>query len=90
MQTHAHLDRPGGQRLHECSGGDKRTIRRRECEEEGVALRVHFHASLGSARPANDPAMRGECLCICIGTQPVEQPRGSLYVSEEEGDGATR
>ena len=85
VQPHPHLDRSGGQRLRECPGSDKRTIGRREREEKGVALRIHFNASLSSARLANDPAMPGERLRIGVGAQPIEQPRGSLYVSEEKG-----
>jgi hypothetical protein len=61
-----------------------------EREEEGVPLRVYFDAAGGSARLADDPPMVGECVCIGICAELVQELRRSLNVGEEKGDGAGR
>ena len=67
-----------------------RTWRRREGEEERVALRVDFDSPLLCARVADDAPVFGERLRVRLGAELVQQPRRALDVREEEGDGAAR
>ena len=69
-------------------GRRERPGRRREGEEEGVALRVDLDAAVASARLADDAAVLGERLRVGLGAELVQQPRRALDVGEEEGDGA--
>ena len=65
-----------------------RSRRRREGEEEGVALRVHLDPALGGARLPDHAPVLGERLRVALGAELVQQPRRALDVGEEEGDGA--
>ena len=67
-----------------------RFLCRREGEKEGVPLRVHFDAVLRSARLPNDPSVRDKLLRVRLCAEIVQEPRRSLDIGEEEGDGAGR
>ena len=62
----------------------------REREEEGISLGVHLDAVLGGASLADDAAVLGKCVCVRLCSEFVQEPRRSLNVREEEGDGAGR
>ena len=48
-----------------------------ERNEEGVSLRVYFDAALGGARLADDPAMLGERVRVCLCAE-LAQERSSI------------
>ena len=90
VQTHTYLNGAGGKRLgHLFRCGDC-ARRGRECEEEGIALRVDFDAVVTGASFSDQAAMPGECLRIALGAELVEQPRRTRDVGEEEGDRSGR
>ena len=81
---------PGGERVRDRLGGSHSSRSGWERHEEGVPLRVYFDAALGGARLANNAAMLGERVRICLRAKLVQKARRSLNVREEEGDGACR
>ncbi len=89
----AHLDviGPGcrGQPTLQVDGRRDSVGRRRERDEEGVALRPHLHpAVLLECRPQH-PAMRVEHVRVPL-AQHREQGRRTLDVREDQGDVADR
>ena len=63
--------------------------RARERDEEGIPLRVHLVAAVGSERLAQQPLVVREHLSVAI-PQLLDEPRRALDVREEEGDCAAR
>ena len=90
VQADAQADRAGFECIRDRLGGTRGSLSGWERNEEGVSLRVYFDAALGSARLADDPAMLGERVRICLCTELAQKPRRSLNVREEKGDGAGR
>ncbi len=88
MDAHAHPDRAGGESLRPLGGGVQGPRRGGECDEEGVALRVHFRAAVTLESSAQDAAMLGQGLLVALCSQLVQEHGRSLDVREEEGDGA--
>ena len=60
VQADPDLDRAGGERLGERRRRSERPRRRREGEEEGVALGVDLDPAVGGARLADHPPVLGE------------------------------
>ena len=81
---------PGGERLGQRLTQLKSARRGGEGEEEGVSLRVHLDAVVRGARLSDDSPVLGECFRVRLCAELVQQPRRSLNVREEEGDGAGR
>ncbi len=90
VETDAHVDRAGRQRLRERSPSCESARRRREGEEEGVALGVDLDPAFGRTRLPYDSAVLGERIRVGLGTQRVQELGRALDVGEEEGDGACR
>jgi hypothetical protein len=55
VQSRPHTDRPSVERIGRVPCGGERPGRGRECEEKGIALRVHLNASVAGARISHDP-----------------------------------
>ena len=89
----AHLDvvRPGrrGQSALQVDGRGDGIGRRREHDEEGVALRPHLHPAVLLERRPQHPAMRVEHVRVPL-AQHREQGRRTLDVREDQGDVADR
>ena len=62
-------------------------VRTPKGKEERVALGVNLLAPVILRRRAKDPPMFGKELAVLC-TQPLQELRRSLYVSEEEGEGS--
>ena len=89
VDPHAHTQ-PGVRKCLLRGGGGGDCVRGSgERDEEGVALRVDFDATLLLDRLTDDPVVLGQDLGVPF-PQLVEQPRGALDVGEEEGDGSGR
>ena len=90
VETNAHVDRAGRERL--CERGRRRECagRGRKGEEEGISLGIDLDATLGGARLPDYPAVLGELVGVRLGAERVQEPRRALDVGEEEGDGAGR
>ena len=84
------LDRAGGERAGHLVSRSKCSRRGREGDEESVALRIDFDASVASARLADDPSVLGERLCVGCRSELVQEPRRAFDVGEKEGDCAAR
>ena len=90
VKAHTHVDGTGRQRFREHGRGRESTGRRREGEEEGVALRIDLDSVLGGACLPDDPTVLGERLGVGLRAELVQELRRALDVREEEGDGACR
>ena len=90
VQTHAHTNRAGHERLGQFGGGGESGRRCRECEKERVALGVDLHSVVSVACLADDLPVRGERLGIGLCSQFVQELRRPFDVGEEEGDTAGR
>ena len=90
---HAHLDalgpRLGGERPLRAHHRGDRVARPREGDEERVTLRVDLAAVVLVERRPQQPLMLAEHLGVAA-AQARQQPRRSLDVGEQKGDGATR
>src|SRR5436190_20060849 len=95
MDAHAHADvdtlgpapgRKGSLRSH-CGGN--RVARPRERDEERVALVIDLATGVLVERLAKHTLVLGEDLRVAA-TQPRQQPRRTLYVTEQKRDGASR
>ena len=71
-------------------GGCRRSLGRRERDEEGVALSVDFYPVPCGQGRSQHSSMLGERLRVRIRTERVQQARRALDVGEEERDGAGR
>jgi hypothetical protein len=89
VHTDAHADQRRGERVASVRGGRKRIGRPWECDEEGVALRVHLDAAVALERLPQQPAVLREGVGVRV-AELVQQARRALDVGEEEGDSATR
>ena len=67
--------------------GEQRLTRARERDEERIALRVDLVAAVGVERLPEQALMVAEHRAVVV-PQPLHQPRRSLDVREQEGDGA--
>ena len=90
VQADAQADRPRCECVRDRLGCSRGSRSGWERNEEGVPLRVYFDAALGSARLANNAAMLGERVRVCLCAELAQKPRRSLNVGEQEGDGAGR
>ena len=90
VQADANVDRAGRQRLRERGCSRESAGRRREGEEEGVALGVDLDPALGRARLPDQPTVLRERLGVRLRAERVQEPRRALDVGEEERDGAGR
>ena len=90
VQADAQADRPWCERGRDRLGRRRRSRSGWEREEEGVSLRVYLDAALGAHSLADDPAMLGERVRVCLCAELAQEPRRSLNVGEEEGDSAGR
>ena len=88
VQTDAHPDWAGHQCLGQFSGGGERGGRRRERDEERVALGIDLHAIVTGTRLADDLPVCGKRLGIGLRSQLVQELRRSLDVGEEKRDSA--
>ncbi len=85
MEPHANTDR-AIEGIAGCRCGGERARRRREGDEERVALRIHLDPAVRGDRLADDAAVRCERVGVRIGAELVEQLRRAFHVGEEEGD----
>ena len=90
VQSHANRDRPGPELVLRGARGVSRAGRRRERDEEGVALGVDLDTAVCGEGVSQESSMLGECLRVRIRTESVQQARRALDVGEEERDGAGR
>ena len=90
VEPGTHADRARGKRLRHGRGGREGARRRREREEERVALRIDLDSAAGHARLAYRPAVLGQSVGVGICAELMEQLRRPLHVGEEEGDRAGR
>jgi hypothetical protein len=86
VQADPHLNRPGGERLGELPCRCQRSLRRREGDEEGVALRVDLDAAVAGEGLAQRAPVLRERLRIALCSQLVQELGRALHVGEEEGD----
>jgi hypothetical protein len=77
------------QRELSLDGREDRVASAREGDEERIPLRVDLVTSVRSERLAQQPLMFRKHLSVAL-AQLLEQPRRSLDVGEQEGDGARR
>src|SRR5437867_12398667 len=91
--AHAHVDAlgptPGRKRSLRAHRGGNRVARPRERNEEPVALRIDLATVVLVERLAKHALVLGEDVRIAA-TQPLQQPRRTLNVTEQKRDGATR
>jgi hypothetical protein len=91
MKAHSHADsiavRPvvGGKSSLCVYGGSERGVRRRECEEEGLALVVDLTAASLFDRLPQDLLMLGEGGSVPL-AQLLQEPGRALDVREQERD----
>src|SRR5688572_2934863 len=85
MNAHAHRDRELRLRLGRSLD---RAWRRRERDEEGIALRVHLDAAVTSERIPKYTPVLGERGGVPLGTELVQELRRTLDIGEEERHGA--
>ena len=90
VQPDPQPNRPVRELPRDRSRGLEGARRRREGDEERVALRVHLDPALRRARLSHDPPMLREHLRIPLRAQIVQELGRALHVREEEGDGAGR
>ena len=90
VQTDAHTHRAGRECLGQLGGGSEGSGRRRERDEERVALGIDLHSIVTGTCLADDLPVCGECLGIGLCSQLVQELRRPLDVGEEEGDSAGR
>ncbi len=62
-----------GETFGELRGGRKSTWRRREGEEERVALCVHLDATVADTRLADQPPVIGKCVGICFSAEFAQE-----------------
>ena len=86
VQTDAHPDRTALEALGDSASRRQRTGRRRERDEEGVALRIDLDPALGAESLPQDAAMLGERRCVRSRAQLVQELGRALHVCEQEGD----
>ena len=91
VQAHAHARsaRPRAPRWP-ASAAAAAPWRRRESDEERVALGVDLDAAVRDERIAKDTPVLRECLGVRVRAERVQQPRRALDVGEEERDGSAR
>jgi hypothetical protein len=70
--------------------GLQRALRRREGDEEGVALGVDLDSRSSAAGLAHDAPMLREPLRVRLGAKLVQELGRALHVRKEESDGARR
>jgi hypothetical protein len=75
----------GGYQALCLDGSGNRIHRRREDDEEGVALRVDLAAARQLEGVAQQLSVLGDCLPVAI-AQLTFEPGRALHVCEEEGD----
>ena len=90
MQAHTQADWAASEALVDAARGFQGCRRRRERNEEGVALRIDLDPVLLRTNFPHDPPMLGERVRVRLGAERVQEPRRALDVGEEEGDGAGR
>ena len=90
VQTDAHPDPAGRERLGQLGSGSEGGGRSFEGEEERVALGIDLHPFVTGTGLADDSPVRGKRLSVCIISQLVQERRRPLDVSEEERDGPGR
>jgi hypothetical protein len=90
VRAHSHPDRAGRERRRDLLGRLDCAVRRREREEERVALRVDLHPVLRLAGAAHDTPVRLERLRVALVAELAQQPRRALDVREEKRDGPAR
>ena len=89
VQTDAHPDRTALEALGDSASRRQRTGRRRERDEEGVALRIDLDPALPAEGLAQDTSMLCQCPRVRIRPQLVKQAGRAFHVAEQEGDGAS-
>ena len=90
VQADAQMDLTFCERVrHRLRRGDC-PLSRREGEEEGISLGVHFDAVFGGASLADDAAVFSERVCVRLRAELVQEPRRALNIGEEERDRAGR
>ena len=86
-----HPDRAVGlETLSERGGCSQRPRRRRECEEEGIALRVDLDTTVTDTCLPNHRPVIGERRSVRLHADVPQQRRRAFDVREEEGDRAGR
>jgi hypothetical protein len=88
MHTDPYVNRTRRERIRDRRGGGKRGRCGAEREEEGIALRIDLHPTLGSACFSDQAPVLGECLRVQLSAELVQEPGRALDVGEEEGDSA--
>jgi hypothetical protein len=88
VEAHPHADRAAGE---PCACSSRRVERpgcRGKGEEERVPLGIDLDAAMCRSGFADHAAVLGESLGVPFRTKLVQQPRRTLHIGEEEGDGA--
>jgi hypothetical protein len=65
-------------------------LRRRESDEERIALRVDLDATMRDECIAKDTPVLRDCVGIRVRAEAVQQPCRALDVREEQRDGSAR
>ena len=90
VDPNAHLDRSGLEHLLRFAGSSDCSRRCGEGDEERVALRIHLDAVVADERLTKDTPVRGQRVCISIGTKLLEKPRRTFDVGEDKRDRSAR
>jgi hypothetical protein len=90
VQTDTYLNGAGRKCLGHLSRCGECSRRGRECEEEGITLRVDFDAVIAGTGLSYQAAMLGKRFRIARGAELLEQPCRALDVGKEEGDRSGR
>ncbi len=90
MQAHAHRDRAGRELLVGLLRRGRRSLCRRERDEERVALSVDLDAAVSGEGGSQRTAMLGERVGVGVRPERMEQPCRALDVGEEERHSAGR
>ena len=90
VDPHAHADRSRRKHLLCFGSSGNRGRRGGEREKERVALRIHLDTVVANERLTQGAAMLRQGICVCTGTQLLQEPRRALNVGEDEGDGSGR
>ena len=88
VHSDPHLNGAAAKSLMRLFRSGERAVRRRECDEERVSLRVNLDAAVSRERiPQSSPALN-ERLAVQLGAELLQQPRRAFDVCEQEGDSA--
>ncbi len=90
VQAHTHGYQPCAEPSLAATAAACCALRRRERDEERIALGVDLDSTMRDERIAKDTPVLRECVGVHVRAETVQQPCRALDVREEQGDGSAR